>query len=113
MISDPSVRRRNAWFRVMLWSAPACLTVALFLIPIMGSGFLPLAYFWLLWKPLSFGGLLAACIYCGWLDGNFTSKVQSLEGEQRRKAIRRHALVLVAPLIIGVIAFGACLVLMR
>lgn len=116
MNEPPPLNRAQAWYRVLLWLAP---TGFVFAIPkagmfsIVSMRFVPFgARFW----PLcALAAIIAFCGYCGWLDGHLSSKARRLEGEERKKAVRNHAIffslwqVIVTPLLIGVLVFGACL----
>jgi len=116
MNEPPPLNRAQAWYRVLLWLAP---TAFAFAIPKFGRlslvsmRFVPFgASFWP-WCALA--ATIAFCGYCGWLDGNLSSKARSLEGEERKTAVWNHAIsfslrqIVLVPLLSGIVVFGACL----
>lgn len=117
MNEPPPLNRAQAWYRVLLWLAPAGFAFVVSNVGMLGLRFVPLVA--RLWPLFPLVAIIAFCGYCGWLDGNLSSKARRLEGEARKKAVRNHAIrfslwqLIFIPLIIGILAFGACLILMR
>jgi len=120
MNEPPPLNRAQAWYRVLLWLAPAGFAFVVPKVGILGLlGLRSVPFVARIFPLLGLVAIVAFCGYCGWLDGNLSSKARRLEGEARKKAVRNHAIIfslwqlIFIPLIIGILAFGACLILMR
>ena len=114
-MNEPSIHRRNAWFRIMWWLLPTGFAVVSIAMFGTGLGFVPFGH--LLALPLGFAANLVLWIFAGHQHAILSPKILQVSEEQRETFIRRHTIVfcllqlLVVPILGGALAFGACMVL--